>query len=138
MGGRGASSTSATSNGSSLKRQLHGIVDQINSIGRPNAGQRDYATIAQTAADLIGTSKLKGLLGEHSLSVLSRELGGSGGTGNLGKLNDLAERTNRPLGMSDATWADLGERLGKLNGAGYTNEEISAVIRFDKWLKETV
>ena len=132
MGGRGASSASATSSGSSLKRQLQGIVEQINSVGRPNAGQRDYATIAQTAADLVGTSKLKSLLGEHSLSVISRELGGSGGTGNLGKLNDLAESVNRPLGMSDGKWANLGERLGKLN------EEISAVIRFDKWLKETV
>lgn len=136
MGGRGASFASAASRGSALKGRLLGIAKQVDSMADTTAGQRDYAAIARAAAGLIGTSRLKGLLADRDVAALSRGLGGAGGFGNLGKLDSLAEGANRPLGMGDAAWASLKERLVRLNEAGYTNEEVSAAIRFDRWLRE--
>ena len=40
--------------------------------------------------------------------------------------------------MSDGKWASLGKRLASLNSKGYSNEEIAAVIRFDRHLRDAL
>ncbi len=137
MGGRGQSSPGVATRRSALKRQLMASVDALEG-KRLNAGQKDYATITKAAAGLVGTKRAKSLLESNDVAALAKELNISGGFGGLSKLNDLSAGTNQPLGMSDGKWASLRKRLASLNSKGYSNEEIAAVIRFDRHLMDAL
>ncbi len=128
-------SNEAASRASELKDRLVASADAHDG-KRLNAGQKDYVVITRVAADLVGTARAEDLLKSREASVLSKELGMSGGLGGLSRLDDLSAGRNRPLGMDDAKWRRLQGLLASLNSKGYTNEEIASVARFERLLRE--
>lgn len=137
MGGRGASSMGEASKGSALKQRLTASADAFDG-KRLTAGQKDYVAITRTAASLVGTARARDLLDSKDVSALAKELDIGGGFGGLSKLDSLSAGRNQPLGMSDAKWSGLRKRLESLNSKGYSNEEVAAVIRFDRFMRDAL
>lgn len=135
MGGRGSSSSAASSRSAEAKARLSQIAE--NFAGARDVGGRDYAAAAQAASELAGAQRLRELLKSNDLYVLERELG-NGSTTTLGKLDDLAASTNKPLGMAASSYSALADRLSRLHAKGFTNAEIAGAAKFGSLLRETL
>lgn len=127
MGGRGSTSASGSAV-ARARRSLEAIASNPGSSYR----SQERARLASVAASIAGTERASGILGSYDAVVIAREYGQRVSPATLGS---VAEMRERPLGMSGETFARLSQAVRSLNSSGYSNDEVAAVIRFERYLR---
>ena len=128
MGGRGSASRSS---------RASQVVSFLRERSR-NAGNsprsRNTANMAAAAADLIESGRASELMNDRRTGVLAREMPSV----SQSTLQNALDGRNVPIGMERFDWARMGLLVAELNHDGYTNDEIAASIRLDRYIKEAL
>lgn len=138
MGGRGGSSFSSNNFNNELKARLMKVYETNKDAKIVIA--RDQAILAKTAADLVGTDKVRQLSESRDVLTLYRayDYDRSGvGIDILGKLRNLESGYNMPMWMKESEFKQQQQILERLHSQGFTTEEIAAAMAYDRWLVQT-
>ena len=131
MGGRGSSSATgkAVSGNAELKRFLIEGSERYMSSG--SVRNRELGADALAMAGMIGTDRMGALLASPSFKQVRESMG----TISSGKVDEMLQGRQRPLGMDSRSFSEVQSSLRSLKSQGYSNEEIAGAVRWGRHVR---
>lgn len=151
MGGRGSVSTggrTAMSNTERVRQQFAEGAQRwderiANATGYVTPRNREMAESLHAAADLAGTDTLREIYDSDEVRIIARSVTRFSPSATLEsvtarQLDDALAGTNRPLGMSENEWRNVGELWRRAMSRGMTSRQVEAALRWQVQLAPTV